>query len=116
MTAYIEVLTGLFLLSIPTALLWRVKTDLRRKTATGTVLIRSIFMIAIAIIRVALAPLGNDVTDSVWIFLWQSVEAAAAVFLFSLTAARSLNGQTKNEETSRKSPLSQRVHQYGNSE
>lgn len=50
MTAYIDVLTGLFILSIPTALLWRVKTDLRRKTPTGTVLIRSIFMIAIAII------------------------------------------------------------------
>lgn len=70
MTAYIDILTGLIILPIPTALLWRVKNNLRRKTVIGTVLSRSISMIAIAIIRVALTHLGNNVTDSVWILLW----------------------------------------------
>lgn len=70
-------------------------------------------MIAIAIIRVALAPLPNDVTDSVWIFFWQFVEAAAAIFMVSLTAIRSVFGHKKAERSSRKAPLSQ---QYVNME
>ncbi len=65
-------------------------------------------MIIIAIIRVVLAPLPHDVTDSVWIFFWQFVEAAAAILMVSLTAIRSLFGQNKVEKNSRKLPLSQR--------
>ncbi|KAL9133428.1 MAG: hypothetical protein Q9175_005391 [Cornicularia normoerica] len=112
-TVCIDVLTDLLIISIPTALLWRVKIDLRRKIAIGAVLSLSISMIAIAIIRVALAPLPNDVTDSVWIFFWQFVEAAAAIFMVSLTAIRSVFGHKKAERSSRKAPLSQ---QYVNME
>ena len=65
-------------------------------------------MIAIAIIRVALAPLPNNVTDTVWIFLWQFLEAATAIMMVSLTAIRSLFGRKKVEKKTNSVSLQQR--------
>ena len=68
-------------------------------------------MIIIAIIRIAKAPLPNNATDTVWLFFWQFMEAAAAVLMVSLTAIRSLFGQQKIEKASRNAP---RAQQYVN--
>ena len=107
-TVCVDVFTDLLIISIPSTLLWRVQIDLRRKIATGAVLGLSIVMIAIAIIRVALAPLPNNVTDTVWIFLWQFLEAATAIMMVSLTAIRSLFGRKKVEKNTNSRPLQQR--------
>ncbi|KAI9689399.1 MAG: hypothetical protein M1822_010050 [Bathelium mastoideum] len=50
----------------------------------------SIFMIVIAIVRVAAFLLPGHVTDTVWLFFWQTMEAAVAVIMVALTGFRSL--------------------------
>ena len=50
-------------------------------------------MIIIAIVRVAAASLPGGVTDTAWLFFWQTLEAAVAVITVSLTVIRSLFGQ-----------------------
>ena len=70
-----------------------VKIDLRRKFALATILCLSVFMIIIAIVRVAASVLPGGVTDTAWLFFWQTMEAAVAVITVSLTAFRSLFGQ-----------------------
>ena len=62
-------------------------------------------MIVIAIIRAALAPLPESTTDTVWVFFWQSVEAATAVIMASFTTMYPLFGQEiASRNSKRKSP------------
>jgi len=99
----IDIVTDLMIIAVPVALLWRVKIDLRRKLALGTVCSLSAVMIVLAIIRVALAPVRSPVqtdnppvTDSLWLFVFQNIEASVAVVMVSITAFRSMLGQ-KNQ-------------------
>jgi hypothetical protein len=107
-TSILDIITDLLVISIPIALLWRVKLSLKRKLALMTVLSLSTFMIAIAIVRITLtrvsspalkmAPPGllpDHAPDSVWLFFWQQVEACTAVLMVSLTAFRSMLGQQR---------------------
>ncbi|MCJ1372174.1 hypothetical protein MMC20_003396 [Loxospora ochrophaea] len=94
-TVCIDVVTDILVISIPTALLWKVSLDFHRKLTLGAVLCLSIFMIVIAIVRVTSAKLPGSVTDSSWIFFWQSIEAAIAIIMVSLTVVRSLFGQSR---------------------
>ena len=101
-TVAIDVLTDLLVISIPIALLWNVQIDLRRKLAVGAVLCLSFFMIIIAIIRVTEASTAGGVTDTSWLFVWQSVEASTAVLMVSVTAVRAAFGQEKSGSARRK--------------
>lgn len=47
-------------------------------------------MIIIAIVRVASSTLPGDVTDTSWLFFWQTLEAATAVTMVVITSFRSL--------------------------
>ena len=47
-------------------------------------------MIIIAIVRAAGSLLPGGVTDTVWLFFWQVMEAAVAVIMVALTGSRSL--------------------------
>ena len=94
-TVSIDILTDVLVISIPIALLWKIQIDLRRKLATGAVLCLSFFMIMIAIVRVTFASLTKDVTDTTWLYMWQSVEASTAVLMVSVTAVRAAFGQEK---------------------
>ena len=49
-------------------------------------------MIIIQTIRLTASNLQGDVTDSVWVFFWCSIEASVAIIMVSLTAFRSLYG------------------------
>ncbi|MCJ1245147.1 hypothetical protein MMC30_002348 [Trapelia coarctata] len=100
-TVGIDILTDLLVISIPIALLWNVQIDLRRKLAVGAVLCLSFFMIIIAIIRVTEAPITEGVTDSIWLFIWQSVEASTAVLMVSVTAVRAAFGHEKSGSAKR---------------
>ena len=93
----LDILTHILIISA--ALLWPIKINLRQKFAIGGYLGLSIFMIIIATIRVALAPLSQGVTDSVWLFFWQFVEAATAIIMICLTAVRSAIGQERNNSS-----------------
>ena len=87
------------------ALLWKVHISLRRKLALGAILCLSVFMVVIAIIRAALAILPQRTTDTVWIFFWQTIEAATAVIMASVTTMFSLFGQEiASRNSKRKSP------------
>ena len=80
-----------------------VKLEFRRKMALAAVLCLSVFMMIIAIVRVAASALPDGVTDTSWLFFWQTMEAAVAIIIVSLTAIRSLFGA--NAATSSKKAL-----------
>ncbi|KAL8767211.1 MAG: hypothetical protein Q9209_006216 [Squamulea sp. 1 TL-2023] len=81
-------LTGI--ISIPVALLWRVRIDLRRKLALGTMLCLSVFTIITAIVKVGGGNTNNGQIDSSWVIFWLQLEAAVAVMVASITAYRAL--------------------------
>ncbi|MCJ1472331.1 hypothetical protein MMC13_000978 [Lambiella insularis] len=96
-TTALDIFTDLLVLSIPIALLWKVKISLRRKLALGSMLCLSAFMIIIAIIRTASAPLPvNQVIDTSFLIFFSGLEAATAIIMVSLTAFRSIFGQEVN--------------------
>ena len=93
-----DIATDLLVISIPLYLLTKVQLELKRKLALGAVLCLSVFMIIIASIRYGLCTIYGELhtePDSVWLFFWQSVECFVAISMVSLTAFRSLYGQTK---------------------
>jgi hypothetical protein len=59
----------------------------------------SVFMIIIAIIRVAAANLPGNVSDTSWLFFWQTMEAAVAVIMVVLTGFRSLFQQAASSSS-----------------
>ena len=72
------------------ALLWRVRIDLRRKFALGTMLCLSVFTIITAIVKVSGGNTNNGQIDSSWVIFWLQIEAAVAVMVVSITAYRAL--------------------------
>ncbi|KAL9628181.1 MAG: hypothetical protein Q9204_006056 [Flavoplaca sp. TL-2023a] len=78
------------IISIPIALLWRVRIDLRRKLALGTMLCLSVFTIITVIVKISG---GNTVAgqiDSSWVIFWLHMEAAVAVMVASIMVYRAL--------------------------
>ena len=74
---------------IPISLLWRVQIKPHQKVGLGIFLCLSVVMIIVAITKASgLNYLGSF--DNSWIYLWQQVEACAAVTIISLTAFRSV--------------------------
>lgn len=63
------------LISIPVVLLWNVQIPLKRKLALAGILCLSIFMIIIAIIRIAAGSISNGQVDAAWAVYWLQVEA-----------------------------------------
>ena len=100
----LDIITDMLVLSIPIALLWKVRIDLRRKMALLTVLCLSVFMIIISIVRIAFVhiqlPNGRGAPDTPWLFFWQNIEAATAIIMVSVTAFRSMLGQAKTTKPS----------------
>ena len=72
-------------ISIPTALLWRVKLPLRKKLALASVLCVSVILMIISIVKVV-----QGQANVIWALFWVQVEAAVAVILVSITMFRSL--------------------------
>ncbi|KAL8633179.1 hypothetical protein Q9189_001079, partial [Teloschistes chrysophthalmus] len=77
-------------ISIPVALLWRVRIPLQRKLMLGGILSLSIFTMIVSIVRIAGADLPNGMVDSAWVNFWLQIEAAVAVIVVSISAYRSL--------------------------
>ena len=64
--------------------------NLRRKIALATMLGLTTFVVIIAVIRGAGAILPGGEPDSIWLYFWQTMEAAVAIITVSLTGVRSL--------------------------
>ena len=77
-------------MTIPIALLWRVRIDIRRKFALGTTLCLSVFTIVASIIKVSGGKTVNNQIDSSWVVFWLQMEAAVAVMVVSVTTFRAL--------------------------
>lgn len=98
-TSVADIFTDLLVIAVPILLLWRAKIDLRRKLALGTVCCLSAVMIILSLVRVLLAPVKSPdpalapITDTLWLFIFQAVEAAVAIVMVSITAFRSMLGQ-----------------------
>ncbi|KAI4112803.1 MAG: hypothetical protein LQ338_008272 [Usnochroma carphineum] len=82
--------TALPVITIPVALLWRVRIDVRRKVALGTTVCLSVFTVVCSIVRVSGGNTVNGQIDSSWVILWLQIEAAVAVMMVSTTAFRAL--------------------------
>ncbi|KAL8690478.1 MAG: hypothetical protein Q9218_004087, partial [Villophora microphyllina] len=69
------------IITIPVALLWRVRISLHRKLVLGGILSLSIFTMIVSIVRIAGADLPNGMIDSAWVNFWLQIEAAVAVII-----------------------------------
>ncbi|KAL8949083.1 MAG: hypothetical protein Q9222_004773, partial [Ikaeria aurantiellina] len=86
----LDILSDVFIITIPVALLWRVQIDIRRKIALGTMLCLSIFTIVTAIVRISGGKSANGQIDSSWVIFWLQMETAVAVMVASISAYRAL--------------------------
>ena len=73
------------MISLPLALLYQVRLDFTRKLAIAAILCLSVAMIVIASIRLAFGFLQFELTDTVWLSFWQTMEAATGVTMVSIT-------------------------------
>ncbi|KAL8850272.1 MAG: hypothetical protein Q9221_004782 [Calogaya cf. arnoldii] len=73
----------ILVISIPVTLLWRVRIDLRRKLALGTMLCLSVFTIITVIVKISGGNTNNGQIDSSWVIFWLHMEAAVAVMVNS---------------------------------
>ncbi|KAL8645630.1 MAG: hypothetical protein Q9226_007213 [Calogaya cf. arnoldii] len=80
----------ILVISIPVTLLWRVRIDLRRKLALGTMLCLSVFTIITVIVKISGGNTDNGQIDSSWVIFWLHMEAAVAVMVASITAYRAI--------------------------
>ncbi|KAL8750839.1 MAG: hypothetical protein Q9199_006822 [Rusavskia elegans] len=80
----------ILVISIPIALLWRVRIDLRRKLALGAMLCLSVFTIITVIVKVGGGNTNDGQIDSSWVIFWLQMEAAVAVMVASIIAYRAL--------------------------
>lgn len=77
-------------MSIPIILLCRIQIGLRRKLVSAAFISLSSLTLSISVIRIGLATLPNQVTDTVWVIFWTLIEAGIAIIIVSVTAFRSL--------------------------
>lgn len=73
-------------ITIPVALLRRVRISLHRKVILGGILSLSIFTIVVSIVRIAGAELPKGPVDSIWVNFWLQAGAAVAVTIDSIAA------------------------------
>lgn len=84
-----DVVSDILVVSIPIALLWRVRIDVRQKIGLGVSLCLSLIMVVTAIIRISGIKLANGAIDIVWEAFWVQQECSIAVIMMSVSAFRS---------------------------
>ena len=89
-TTVFDVLSDIFIASIPICLLWQVRLRLQQKIGLGMTLCLSLVMVVIAFVRIAGMHLGGDAMDIVWLAFWMQNECNIAVWMVSMTTFRSL--------------------------
>lgn len=82
-------------------ILWNVRIPLRAKCGIAVALCLSIFMMIMAVVRMAFGELMPGLSDTVWIYFWWDLESSTAVFMVSATAFRSTFGHHKTAKSSK---------------
>ena len=82
-------------------ILWNVKIPLRAKCGIAIALCLSVFMMIMAIMRMAFGEFIPGLSDTVWIYFWWGLESSTAVFMVSATAFRSTFGHHKTAKVSK---------------
>ncbi|KAL2037823.1 hypothetical protein N7G274_009548 [Stereocaulon virgatum] len=88
--ATLDIVTDAFLISIPVALLWKVRISVRRKFALCGILCLSIFTMIITIVGIAGGNISHGQVDSAWAIFWRQAEAAVGVIVVCSVAFRAL--------------------------
>ena len=88
-TTVSDVLSDIFIASIPICLLWQARISLKQKIGLAMVLCLSLVMALVAIVRVSGIRLPGGNYDIVWVSFWRQNECGIAVWMFSMTAFRS---------------------------
>ncbi|KAL8961687.1 MAG: hypothetical protein Q9193_001795 [Seirophora villosa] len=91
-------ISGAIVITIPIAILWRVRIGLRRKLCLGAILCLSVFTMAVSAVRIAGAKLPSGFIDDIWVNFWLHVEAAVAVVVVSSSTYRSLYVQHERKK------------------
>ncbi|KAH7096036.1 hypothetical protein FB567DRAFT_514057 [Paraphoma chrysanthemicola] len=98
LTTALDVLTDFSIILLSTNVLWRIRLQMLTKLALGGIFSLTLFVIAVAIIRVVIAP-RNGVLDLSWLVCWQGVEISVALIVVCLASFRIL--YTSMQNTSR---------------
>ncbi|MCJ1437073.1 hypothetical protein MMC27_006458 [Xylographa pallens] len=88
-TTVLDIVTDVFVVSFPIALLWRVRITLRQKVGLAMSLCLSLVMVITAITRISGINLDGGAVDIVWLAFWQQQECSIAVIMVSVSAFRS---------------------------
>ena len=83
-----DVTSDILVVSLPVALLWKVRINIWQKVGLSLSLCLSLVMVFVTIVRMAGIKLEGGV-DIVWLAFWQQQECSIAVIMVSVSAFRS---------------------------
>ncbi|KAF7889869.1 uncharacterized protein EAF02_002284 [Botrytis sinoallii] len=95
----LDVITDILIITIPVAILWKVKITPRHRMALYGLFSLTVITMAFAIIRVAVVTAASRQPDSSWLYMWSAIEPPVAVVISCLVSFRALFG--KKEPVSR---------------
>ncbi|KXG45691.1 uncharacterized protein PGRI_034580 [Penicillium griseofulvum] len=95
-----DVITDLMILSIPFLVLWRTKISLRKKLILLSIFSATIFIMIVAIIRVAVGMTYDRQINIDWLCFWSFVEVDVAIIVSCVASLRQLFVASQNQSSS----------------
>ncbi|KAL4902930.1 hypothetical protein BDW74DRAFT_54639 [Aspergillus multicolor] len=92
-----DVLTDLLILSIPSLIVWRTGLSIRKKLVLTAVFSATVFVMAVAIVRVTTVGLIDRFDRFSWVYLWCSIEGGTAIIIACTAAFRQLFISAQNQ-------------------
>ncbi|QSZ36724.1 hypothetical protein DSL72_006607 [Monilinia vaccinii-corymbosi] len=89
----LDVITDILIITIPVAILWKVKITQRHRLALYGLFSLTVITMAFAIIRVAVVSTASRQPDSSWLYMWSAIEPPVAVVISCLVSFRALFGK-----------------------
>ena len=68
-------------ITVPIIMLWNARISQKQKMALMSIFSLTIIVIIVSIVRVALASSPNKNIDTVWLFMWNTIELAVGMFV-----------------------------------
>lgn len=102
-----DVTSDILVVSLPVALLWKVRINVWQKVGLSLSLCLSLVMVFVTIVRMAGIKLAG-VVDIVWLAFWQQQECSIAVIMVSVSAFRSFFVAGAARKRSPKLPIASR--------
>ena len=102
-----DVTSDILVVSLPVALLWKVRINIWQKVGLSLSLCLSLVMVFVTVVRMAGIKLAGGV-DIVWLGFWQQQECSIAVIMVSVSAFRSFFVAGAARKRSPKLPIASR--------